>query len=619
MRLSPNGQFVAYVQAAERGQHLVVFDLTSRQGRVIERADGVTSEIVWIEWKNDDRLILGVRYNTVLSVSGVMHMSDEWRLRIDRVFAVNRDGSSSVQMFGDEARQSNRTAFGSTRLIDSLPGSPNEILVEAWDNLGFGVWRADITTGRVVRVDNGERDTYRYVTDGAGRAVIRMDRVGRGSYRVLRRASDAEDWILYREVRRTAGATNSPDFVPGAAGPGPNQVYVLARPDNQDLLGLYLFDTSTGELGAPLQQGAAADVAEPWIHPGTRAVLAQCEDARQLRCTATDRDVARHLRAVETFLGADVSVHLVNMSTDANTWLLHAYGPREPGAYYIYNRASANVQVLAPQNSRVQRAALSPTRVMEYASRDGASLWAYVTAQPGEGARPVIVMPHGGPEARDHYAYDPLAQYFASRGYVVLQPNFRGGDGFGRAFADAGRGQWGQRMQHDITDALQHLVASGAGDGARVCIVGWSYGGYAALAGLATTPELYRCGVSIAGVADLEEFLRSERAERGRTARNFQYWSRSIGDPAEAVSPARMADRITAPLMMFHGSEDEIVLPEQSEIMQRAMEAAGKPSMLVPVPGARHSMDSFSPEQRAFLLEQSEIFVARHIGASASQ
>ncbi len=622
--LSPNGRYLAYIRDVETNDLLVVADLTTNQAQGIQSVSETTGRFTWVRWKSDDRLLFGVRQTTEVA------SRDRTGSRVNdvggfdftrwRVFAINRQGGSVAEMFG---QQSNTLSYGlgSTFLVDALPSDPDHVLLTATDNAGVGVWRANVTTGRVERVANGEFETIGYVTDGEGYPVVRTDVLRNGSgYRIMRRAPGERRWTEYREVRGGGTATNSPDFQLVGSGPGAGQVYVLSRQEGQDFLNLYLFDTASGQLSAPLHEGHDADVYYPWIHPGTRDVLARCAYAQRLRCTSPDSNVDRHLRAVEQFVGPDVTVTLVDISDDANIWLLHAEGPQEPGGYYVYDRAAANMRPVAQIYPNAPRNALSPTQVVSYTARDGAQLWAYVTARPGSGPRPMVVMPHGGPESRDHFGYDTLVQFLAAQGYVVVQPNFRGSLGFGRTFADAGRGQWGLRMQDDVTDAVRHMVDSGVADAQRVCIVGISYGGYAALAGVTLTPELYRCAVSIAGVSDLLGALRSERLDTGRASMNYHYWLRSIGDPRanqdalRAASPAQLADRVTAPVLLVHGSGDEIVQYSQSETMQRALQRAGKQSRLVRIADADHPWVDWTEDQQRMLFQETQAFLAAHIG-----
>jgi dipeptidyl aminopeptidase/acylaminoacyl peptidase len=209
--------------------------------------------------------------------------------------------------------------------------------------------------------------------------------------------------------------------------------------------------------------------------------------------------------------------------------------------------------------------------------------------------------PHGGPAARDYVGFDYTAQALASRGYAVFQPNFRGSDGISQGFMEAGYGEWGGKMQSDLSDGLKALVDRGVVDPARVCIIGASYGGYAAMAGMTLDAGTYRCGVATAGVSDLAAMVRSEESPGYRGSRNatVRYWQRFMGftnysDPSLAArSPAQQARRLQGPLLLIHGRNDTVVPYEQSEIMLRAATAAGKSNVrLVPLEGEDHWMST---------------------------
>lgn len=244
----------------------------------------------------------------------------------------------------------------------------------------------------------------------------------------------------------------------------------------------------------------------------------------------------------------------------------------------------------------------------------------YLTLPPNAGAGPfpLVLLPHGGPEMRDLFTYDRDAQFLATRGYAVFRPNFRGSSGFGRAFAEAGYGEWGGRMQDDLTDAVAYLTASGLADPARVCIMGISYGGYAALAGAAFTPDTYRCAISIAGVSDLAEQARY--VIREGDAEEADYIRRSIGDPRVdrdrlmARSPVAHASNIHIPVLLMHGDQDGIVQVEHSRRMARALRQAGADIRYVEVAGEGHPYWS-DKDQTTFYAEV-EAFLARNLPAS---
>jgi dipeptidyl aminopeptidase/acylaminoacyl peptidase len=228
---------------------------------------------------------------------------------------------------------------------------------------------------------------------------------------------------------------------------------------------------------------------------------------------------------------------------------------------------------------------------------DGLDITGYLTVPGGKAAKnlPLVVLPHGGPEGRDTLGFDWWSQALASRGYAVLQPNFRGSEGFGWKFVQAGFGQWGKAMQTDLSDGVRILAKQGTIDPKRVCIVGASYGGYAALAGATMDPGVYRCAASVAGPADLKRMLvdSNSRFESSNNS-TLRYWLRFMGadglkDPdLAAISPAKMADKVEIPLLLIHGKDDTVVPYVQSTIMASAMKKAGKPVELVTLTGEDH-------------------------------
>jgi dipeptidyl aminopeptidase/acylaminoacyl peptidase len=262
---------------------------------------------------------------------------------------------------------------------------------------------------------------------------------------------------------------------------------------------------------------------------------------------------------------------------------------------------------------------LGSMRRLDFKARDGAPLWAYVTQPPGApaGPLPLVVLPHGGPEARDHYDFDTLTQFLATRGYVVLQPMFRGSSGLGRKFAQAGYGQWGGLMHQDVMDAMKALIAEGGIDARRVCMVGGSYGGYEALWAAAAEPGLFRCAVSIDGLGDLAGDMAWEK-RFGRDSPRYQYWLKSIGDPdkdragLQARSPIARARDWATPVLLIHGDKDDNVPVEQSRRLKAALDTAGKPVRYLEVKGMGHGPATDDEVTRVY--GEIESFLALHLG-----
>lgn len=604
--LSPNGRFLAGIQRVELGQMLVVIDLNTNARMPIQlarRAD--LASIDWVQWKNDNRLVYGARQLGLIS----------------RVFAIDRDGSHSVQMFQSEMYRlvSN---YAPITLIDIQANDPEHVLLGAYGQRGYTIYRANLDSGRVRSLGDAGWNTAEMFVDGAGEPAMRVDLLRNASgYQIFRRGSRG-GWTLAHEVRRSTIAQNRV-FFPLGPGPGPSQVYVAARPEGREFQAIYLYNTATGELGEPVFQYEGADAAVAWLDPNDNSIMVGCGETQRWQCRATTPAMQRHFDALTTYFEGRADFVLAGVSDDESKWLIYANGPTIPGAYFLYQLANAEIKVVATTQPQVMSLDLAPMRVVEYTGRDGTRLWGYLTEPVGAtGPHPLVVMPHGGPEMRDSYGYDPYVQFLASRGYAVFQPNFRGSEGSGRSFVEAGHHQWGRRMQDDITDGVRHLIDTGAAARDRVCIVGMSYGGYAALAGATLTPDLYKCVIAVAGVSDLLEILQTERREEGRRSTTYAYWLSLIGDPVadaadlRAVSPALLADRVQAPILLMHGTADTTVQINQSEMMRDALQRAGKPVEFIQFEREGHSWIYWNQTNRLRLFAETDRFLGAHIGAS---
>jgi dipeptidyl aminopeptidase/acylaminoacyl peptidase len=612
--LSPSGQFVAAIQHSEQGDSLIIVNWRTREAHAIQTARADQGlHLDWVRWKNDNRVIFAGRRQS------------DGGYEVTRVFAADRDGQNPIQLFGAELYRLANTSI-SIRLIDLLPNDPTHVLLGTWGQRGYTVYRADITNGRVQALEDAEWYTFDFIVDSAGNPVMRQDVLPKGTgIRIYRRASGEHHWTLAYEARRTQQIGENREFVPLAAAADPGKVYVAARPEGQEYQSIYMYDTATGQLGDPVFHVDGADAQIAWLDTQTRAMLIGCAETQRWECHALDPAMQRHFDGISAYFQGAADISLVSTADDL--WLIYAEGPTIPGTYYVYDRSASQISVLGSSYPHLPRNALAPTQIVQYTARDGAHLWGYLTAQDAaSGPRPMVVLPHGGPESRDEYGFDFFAQFLASRGYVVFQPNFRGSEGSGRSFAAAGHGQWGRKMQDDISDGVERLVHAGIADRHKVCIVGASYGGYAALAGLTLTPDLYRCGVSIAGVSDLVQMLSWEHSDADRRSSGlYDYFVSLIGDPNTdrdeliAVSPARQAAHVTAPLLLIHGDADDIVNPEQSAIMNRAMHAAGKDVQYDVIQGEGHIWSDWSAEDRTHMLEEVETFLAQNIGPGAPE
>jgi len=329
--------------------------------------------------------------------------------------------------------------------------------------------------------------------------------------------------------------------------------------------------------------------------------------------------VDSELRDLQVALGEAFGgqrINLVSWSRDRQKFIVRAEGAGNPGSYFLFDRQRGSADQLADTYPNIPRENVATPQVISYTARDGLEIPAILTLPPGGEVDnlALVVLPHGGPEAHDTVNFNWMAQFIASRGYAVLQPNFRGSSGYGAAFFEAGHGKWGREMQWDISDGVLDLIDQGVVDPDRVCIVGFSYGGYAALAGATFTPELYRCVVAGAPISDIPQMMAWDRERSSYYSWGLRYWQDIIGDDytlLREISPALHAENVRAPVLLFHGTDDTVVAFEQSLIMQRALSAAGKDVELVTLDGDDHWL-STGPT-RIQMLTELERFLAENL------
>ena len=312
------------------------------------------------------------------------------------------------------------------------------------------------------------------------------------------------------------------------------------------------------------------------------------------------------------------SILLTSWSDDWKKMIVQVSGGNQAGGFFIYNTETREVSKLIDSRD-IPAEAIGEVITIEYPARDGTKIPSLLTWPVGKSERenlPTIILPHGGPESYDQMYFDWLAQYFSNRGYLVLQPNFRGSTGFGWDFRQQGRGQWGGLMQDDISDGIHALVKNGYSDPDKVCIVGASYGGYAALAGGSFTPELYKCIIAFAPVTDLPRILYTERLRYGENSHIVEYWTRVIGDrktdkeKLKSISPIHHAEKFTSPVLLIHGNKDSVVNINQSVSMHDALKKAGKEVEFVKVKGGDHWLST--SETRLETLQAIDSFIAKH-------
>ncbi len=458
-------------------------------------------------------------------------------------------------------------------LLDDLPDDPHHILVVHNRRKAevFDVVRLDLRTGQETVVATNPGDIVGWATDHAGRVRVAIRTDGLKS-EVLYRADEKSDF-------KTIISTDFKTDVAVASFTADNQRLYAISNRGRDRKALVTIDPAKPDVEQMVYEHPEVDLGgATWSRLRkkiTQADYVTDRIGRRFFDPATERIYQRISAKVP-----GMQINLQSLTKAEDKFIVAASNDRTPGSRYIYDAKANSLSKLADINPKIAEADMAPTKSISYKSRDGLTIHGYLTLPVGREAKalPCVVNPHGGPWARDVWGYNPEVQFLANRGYCVLQMNFRGSTGYGRAFWEASFGQWGLKMQDDITDGVKWLVDQGVADATRVGIYGASYGGYATLAGVTFTPELYAAAVNYVGVSNLFTFMNTIPP----------YWKpelpkfyEMVGNPERdkermtRTSPALNADKIRTPLMVVQGARDPRVNKAESDQMVEALRKRG--------------------------------------------
>jgi len=598
--LSPGGAFLAGLIGLGGQRRICITSLFDQAIKPVCLGVPDMMEAYGLEWAGEDHVLVHVTKQQFVE-------GDRWY--VSRLIGVNRKTGKANLLLQDKNGQSSDRVLWVAR-----DGSPTALVAAQstiytnFDGFWPAVYRVNVENGSATQILGGVEDVMHWVADGTGavrlgygyqdspqkaRVIYRSG--GNGPFRTIDRA----------DVGKREETISPEGFIAGS------DHGILIHLDEAKRSALF-------EVDLPTQK----DVRKIWAAPEGSWIASTITDVDRQTVLGVwlagakrervwlDPELAELQAAFDKAVPGR-RVHIVSFSADKQKMLVQIERADSPGAIYFYSHAEGKLHLIAYVNDKLKGEAQNPVSMIRYKARDGLEIEGVLTLPKGREAKglPVVVMPHGGPWAHDTDDFDYWAQFVASLGYAVLQPNFRGSTGYGEDFERKGEGQLGFAMQDDLNDGLKWLVDQGIGDGKRACLVGASYGGYATMWGLARDADLWRCGISIAGVS----LLRREVNDMGYNAlnenSNRSAWQRMTPDFA-AVSPANAVARIKAPLLLVHGKMDATVPYDQSQAMASRMKAAGKPVDFVTMPKADHNFTR--EEDRLALLKAMEAFLKAH-------
>jgi dipeptidyl aminopeptidase/acylaminoacyl peptidase len=563
-QVSPNGKELAALAPINGRMNVVILNLETRQPRAVT---GVKSQDVsGLMWATDERILFFMDKDGSESFG---------------IFAVNADGSKArtlvkpleAQIKGGKAR------VRVVRVIDNLEADPEWVLVSSNERRAAypDVFRLNIQNGATKLVQRNPGNVTAWFTDWDGDVIGAAYTEDLESGFMLLRDAKKDDWETVTRVR-----LGEPSFSPaGISGDGETG-YVLSNltPDGEkrDKAGLYTYNFKTKTMGELVYEHPEIDCCGLIQNRKKRDMIGVAYTVGKPEMVYTDARWKKIMDGINAALPDTVN-RFSSVDDDETIGVVVASNSVQPSKYYLYDFEKMTLEWLTDSRPWLDSTKMSEMQPFQFESRDGKTLHGYLTVPVGSNGKnlPLVINPHGGPWARDGWGFSSETQFLASRGYAVVQVNFRGSTGFGMEHLQSSWKQWGQSMQNDVSDAVQWAVDQGIADRDRVCIYGGSYGGYAAMAGLTFTPELYRCGINYVGVTDLPLLFKT--APDSWAAGEEQMWE-MVGNPKtekeflEQWSPSNHADKIRVPVFMAYGLQDPRVNIEHARVMEDAMEKA---------------------------------------------
>ena len=603
-KLSPNGDKIGYFIDYKGKTALVAANLDGTDPTVVPSPG--TGSISQFYWGNNDIILIG---------SQATFKRDEFvrKTTEGRMYSYNLKTKEFEWLGQPKTRRSARSSSKSEsvsqqeRLVDLLPKDPDHILLQFDFDLDGNpaVFKVNIESGKRKEIRKERKGIQNWYTDQ--NSEIRLGSGYDGStYKVILK-NETGDWLNLQKTDwyskyEFEGFTNTP-----------NHIYVSGQTEH-GTDGLFTLNINTGEVAEKLFSHEDVDIDYVMAHPITGKTAGVAYTTNLHTVKYFDKTLAKIQRSISKAL-KNPNLRLVDMAASRELYLFLASDDRDAGTYYLYDRDNKALEEYAFVRRHIDPDQMASVISVDIPSRDDDVIPSFITVPNGVETpknMPTIILPHGGPYGvRDDAHWNYWTQFYANRGYLIVQPNFRGSGGYGDHHYKKGVLQWGGLMQDDVTDATKWVIEQGYTDPDKICIVGWSYGGYAALMGPIKEPGLYKCSISINGVSNLPKLKSNDKNQSIGGSSWIKRMGHTDKDDAE-VSPYHRAAEMKIPVMLIATKDDTRVPYQHSESMHKALKKEGTKSKLVLFDEGGHSM--YTSKNRKKMLEETEKFLKKHIG-----
>lgn len=598
LSISPDGEHYAYIQRVDTADYFVVTHIESRN--IVAKIPAKKLKARSTYFATNEHVLL--RASDTSSTFG-------FRGRRERSGAlVYNIRSNEVRLLLKKTKYIHPAQTGLGKIV-GLHERDEKVYMPAFHWVGaaaYNLYKVDLNTGRGRLHARGTANTIDWFVGNEGLVLAREQYDEEDKEHRIQSKVSGKWKTIY------SAQTSIPEISVQAVATDEKSLLFIDKNDDREAV--YSMSLKTGEVLGPLYSKDDTDIdyLETTINRKLSAIVYSGFKPKYEFVDAESNALYKRLEL--TFPKS--SIYVKSSTKNNEKVIIRVDGGGETGSYILFDSAKSKLYRLAAEYDVVS---VGPSKAIKYNSRDGLKIPAIITFPPGDTVAkdlPLIVLPHGGPESYDRIGFNWLSQFFAVKGYVVLQPNFRGSTGFGYEFRNAGRGRWGREMQDDVSDGIKRLVSAGYVNPDRVCIVGGSYGGYSALIGGAFNPELYRCIVAINGVADIPLMMKEKSQRYGRDHWVLSYWDEVIGDRKEEreklknISPVNFASSFQSPVLLIHGKDDTVVPIKQSREMQESLAEAGKAVEFIELDGEDHWLSTST--SRVAALRAIDAFLDKH-------